>query len=58
MGVLTKSEATTEEMIDIMHHIQNYVPQSSDSQLLPLYFGGDQLTRERTYHAQDAKLVY
>ena len=56
MGVLTKSEATTEEMIDIMHHIQNYVPQSSDGQLLPLYFGGDQLTRERAYHAQDAKL--
>ena len=38
MGVLTKSEATTEEMIDIMHHIQNYVPQSSDGQLLPLFW--------------------
>ena len=56
MGVLTKSDATTEEMTDIIHHIQNHVPQSSDGQLLPLYFGGDQLTRERAYHTQDAKL--
>ena len=55
MGVLTKSEATTEEMIDIMHHTQKYVPQSSDGGLLPVYFGGDQLMCERAYHAQDAK---
>lgn len=56
MGVLTKSEQSTEGMIDIMLHTQSYVPQSSDGQLLPLFFGGDQLTRERAYHAQDAKL--
>ena len=56
MGVLTKSEQSTEGMIDIMLHTQEYVPQSSDGRMLHLLFGGDQLTRERAYHAQDAKL--
>ena len=56
MGVLTKSEQSTEGMIDVMMHTQSYIPQSSDGRLLPLFFGGDQLTRERAYHAQDAKL--
>ena len=46
-------------MIDVRHHTQQVcttVPQSSDGRLLPLYFGGDQLKRERAYHVQDAKL--
>ena len=39
--------------IIIMHR---YVPTVSDKVFVPVLFGGDQLTRERAYHAQDAKL--
>lgn len=44
-------------MVDIMYHMQRYIPKSSDGKkFFPLLFGGDQLTRERAYHAQDSKL--
>ena len=55
--VLTKSKRSGEEMVDIMYHMQRYVPKSADGkQFFPILFGGDQLTRERAYHAQDSKL--
>lgn len=43
-------------MVDILHYIHRYVPMVSDEVFVPALFGGDQLTRERAYHAQDAKL--
>ena len=53
-GVITKSEQETEGMVDIMDHIQRYVPVTSSGNIHPLLFGGDQLTRERAYNAKDA----
>ena len=41
-----KSEQETEGMVDIMDHIQRYVPVTSSGNIHPLLFGGDQLTRE------------
>lgn len=43
-------------MVDIFHYMHRYVPTVSDEVFVPVLFGGDQLTRERAYHAQDAKL--
>lgn len=42
-------------MVDIIEVIQQYTPQSKEGKLSPLFFGGDQLTRERAVHAQEAK---
>ena len=54
LGVLIKSENRTEEMIEILHHIQQYTPVSSTGKIVPILFGGDQLTRERASGAQNA----
>lgn len=54
--MITKSEQETEGMVDIMDHIQRYMPVTSSGNIHPLLFGGDQLTRERAYNAKDAKL--
>ena len=55
LGVLRKNENVAEDMIDIINHIQKrYVP-AVDGKVKPVLFGGDQLTRERAAHAQDAK---
>ena len=43
-------------MIDIMTHIHKYVPKTPTGELIPIFFGGDQLTRERASGAQDARL--
>ena len=40
----------------MLHYAHRYVAKVSDEVYVPILFGGDQLTRERTYHAQDAKL--
>ena len=56
LGVLTKCENKGEDMVDILHYTHRYVPTVSDEVFVPVLFGGDQLTRERAYHAQDAKL--
>lgn len=52
---MVKSENKTEDMVDIIQHIQQYTPVSSEGKVAPIFFGGDQLTRERAYHAQEAK---
>lgn len=54
--MLSKSEQVGHDMIDIMTHIHTYVPQKDDGQFIPIFFGGDQLTRERASGAQDARL--
>ena len=56
MGVLMKSEQKGEDMIDILTHIHKYVPRDQRGKCMPVFFGGDQLTRERATGAQDAKL--
>lgn len=43
-------------MIDIMTHIHKYVPRKPNGDLIPIFFGGDQLTRERAGGAEDARL--
>ena len=54
--MLTKSEQVGDDMIDIMTHIHKYVPQNTDGKFIPVFFGGDQLTRERAGGALDAQL--
>ena len=53
LGVLTKSEQVGDNMIDNIH---KYIPQNTDGKFIPVFFGGDQLTRERAGGAQDARL--
>ena len=43
-------------MIDILMYIHKYVPQKPDGEFAQLFFGGDQLTRERAGGAIDARL--
>ena len=57
LGVLMKREQCGEDMVDIMSHLQKYVPKkSATGDLYPTFFGGDQLTKERAVGAQDSKL--
>ncbi len=51
-----KSEQSSEEMVDILQHIHQYVPKFASGNYYPVFFDGDQLTRERAGGAQDAKL--
>ena len=56
LGVLMKSEQRGEDMVDIVQHIHQYIPKLVFGQYYPIFFTGDQLTRERASAAQDAKL--
>ena len=51
-----KSEQRGEEMVDILQHIHQYAPMFVSGQYYPIFFDGDQMTRERASGAQDAKL--
>ena len=51
-----KAENKTEDMIDILQHIQQYTPVSPQGKILTIFFGGDQLTRERASSARIAKM--
>lgn len=42
--------------MDILQHIHQYVPTFDSGKQYPVFFYGDQLTRERASGAQDAKL--
>jgi len=54
--VITKCEKAGDDMIDILFHIHKYVPTTENGDFVPIFFGGDQLTRERAGGAQDARL--
>lgn len=56
LGVLAKSEQKGEDMVDIMEYIHRYVPTTTNGDMFPILFGGDQLTRERASNAKDTKL--
>lgn len=43
-------------MVDILSYVHKYVPSKKNGDMLPVFFGGDQLTRERASGAQDAQL--
>ena len=51
-----KSEQRGEEMVDLLQHIHQYVPMFEPGQYYPIFFDGDEMTRERASGAQDAKL--
>lgn len=55
LGVLLKNENTTEDMIDILEEVQQYVP-ARDGVLRSVFVGGDQLTCERIRGAKKARL--
>ena len=56
LGVLLKAENKTEDIIDIIEHIQQYTPVANDGKLQPILFGGDQLMKERASNAQEGKM--
>ncbi|CAG2194288.1 unnamed protein product [Mytilus edulis] len=46
LGILEKDENKTEEMIEIIEHLQQYTPKAHDK-MMPLLMGGDGLSVER-----------
>ncbi|CAC5420040.1 unnamed protein product [Mytilus coruscus] len=55
LGILEKDENITEQMIDVITHLQQYVPKR-DKKLKPLLLGGDALSVERGESAQKARI--
>lgn len=56
LGILEKDENITEQMIDIVQHLQQYVPRRKDGKLIPILLGGDALSVERGEGANRARL--
>ncbi|CAC5390067.1 unnamed protein product [Mytilus coruscus] len=54
LGILEKDENKTEEMIEIIEHLQQYTPKAHDK-MMPLLMGGDGLSVERWEGAQRAR---
>ena len=52
---MMKSEQKGEDMVDILAHVHKYIPRFRNG-YYPVFFDGDQVTRERITGAQDAKL--
>lgn len=71
LGIILKNEAKTEDMVDILSHISDYIPTVESSKEVTLsngekvkedqsvmhniLLGGDQMTAARVRAAQDAK---
>ena len=53
---MEKDENVTEQMIDIIQHLQKYVPKTGSGIMMPLLLGGDQLSVERGESAQRARM--
>ena len=53
--MLLKAENKTEDIIDIIEHIQQYTPVADDGKLQPILFGGDQ-PREKASNVQKGKM--
>lgn len=56
MGILEKDENITEQMIEVMQHLQQYVPKTNDGKLIPIMLGGDALSVERGEAASQARM--
>ncbi|XP_071137079.1 uncharacterized protein [Mytilus edulis] len=55
LGILEKDENIMEQMIEIMEHLQQYVPTTENGKMIPLLLGGDALSVERGDGAQRAR---
>lgn len=59
LGVITENENTNEGIMNIMEHMNNFVPEDIEGNPLPVISGGDQLTCEREMNVkldrQDSK---
>jgi len=53
---LEKDENVTEQMIDIIQHLQRYVPKTDSGIMMHLLLGGDQLSTERGESTQRARM--
>lgn len=56
LGILEKDENITEQMIDIVQHLQQYVPRRKDGMLIPILLGGDAFSVERGEGVNRARL--
>ena len=56
LGVITKNEQEMEGMIDILEHLQKYLPKNKDGDPMEISIAGDQLTCERVRGAKRARL--
>jgi hypothetical protein len=52
---MEKDENVTEQMIEIMTHLQQYVPRTANGGMKPLLLGGDGLSIERAVGSQRAR---
>ncbi|XP_076073057.1 uncharacterized protein LOC143044781 [Mytilus galloprovincialis] len=55
LGIMEKDENKTEEMIEVIEHLQQYVPRDGQRKMMPLLLGGDALSVERGDAAQKAR---
>ncbi|CAC5384007.1 unnamed protein product [Mytilus coruscus] len=56
LGILEKDENITEQMIQVVEHLQQYVPGTKDGKMIPILLGGDALSVERGEAASRARL--
>jgi len=56
LGILEKDENITEQMIDIIAHLQQYVPKTDSDKMIPILLGGDALSVERGEAAERARI--
>jgi hypothetical protein len=55
LGILEKDENITEQMVEIVEHLQQYVPRTTDNKIIPILLGGDALSVERGEAARRAR---
>lgn len=56
LGILEKDENFTQQMIDIIAHLQQYVPKTDSDKMIPILLGGDALSGERGEATERARL--
>ncbi|CAC5365421.1 unnamed protein product [Mytilus coruscus] len=56
LGILEKDENITEQMIEVVLHLQQYVPKTNDGKFIPILLGGDALSVERSEAASRARM--
>jgi len=55
LGILEKDENITEQMVEIVEHLQQYVPRTTHNKMIPILLGGDALSVERGEAARRAR---
>ncbi|CAC5382902.1 unnamed protein product [Mytilus coruscus] len=56
LGILEKDENITEQMIEVVQHLQQYVPKTNDGKFITILLGGDALSVERGEAASRARM--